>query len=191
VTSTEGGTGVTASASLTVTAAATLPPTIAKSFENSSIAVNGTTFLNFTLGNPNGASSLTGVGYTDALPAGLVVTNPSDLSGRCNGTLTATPGSGSINLSGASLAAGTSCSLSVSVTATTAGTKNNTTGSVTSVEGGTGGTASATLNVTGTPPPPPTTVTAIPTLQQWVLALLALALTILAAVALQRRYRQR
>ena len=89
VTSTEGGAGGTASASLMVVA----PPTIAKSFGAASIAVNGTTTLTFLLTNPNAATALTGVGFTDTLPAGLVVATPNGLTGACGGgTITATAG---------------------------------------------------------------------------------------------------
>jgi len=124
------------------------PPTISKSFGASSIAMGGTTSLSFTVTNPNGSASLSGVAFTDSLPSGLVVSTPNGFSGSCgSGTITATAGSGSVSLSGGTLAASTSCTFSVNVTGTTAGTKSNTTGAVTSTEGGTGLTASASLVV--------------------------------------------
>ncbi len=148
VSSTEGGTGNTSNASLSVVS----PPTISKTFGAASIGSNGTTSLSFTIQNPNTAASLTGVGFTDTLPAGLVVSTPNNLNGTCGGgAITATAGSGSVSLTGATLAAAASCSFSVNVTATTAGDKNNTTGPVTSTEGGTGGTASATVSVINSP----------------------------------------
>ena len=151
VTSVEGGAGGTASASVTV-GAGVAPPTIAKSFAAASIVLNGSTSLSFTIRNPNQSTTLTGVGFTDALPAGLVVSTPNGLTGSCGGgTIVATAGSGAISLTGATLAVSASCTFSVNVTGTTSGTKNNTTGAVTSVEGGAGGTASASVTV-GPPP---------------------------------------
>ena len=148
VTSNEGGTGSGASASITVVA----PPTISKAFGASSIPLGGSTSLNFQVSNPNSGAQLTGVGFSDALPGGLVVATPNGLSGSCGGgAITATAGSGGISLSGATLAAGANCTFSVNVTGTAAGTEANTTGSITSTEGGSGGTASASVNVEAPP----------------------------------------
>jgi uncharacterized repeat protein (TIGR01451 family) len=123
------------------------PPAISKAFGAASIALNGTTSLTFTLQN-NNASALTGVGFTDALPAGLAVSTPNGLAGACGGgAITAAAGSGSVSLTGATLAAGASCTFGVNVTGTTLGIKNNVTGAVTSVESGPGGTASASVTV--------------------------------------------
>ena len=130
-----------------------LAPTIAKAFGAPSIAVNGTTTLTFTLTNPNTVTALTGVGFTDTLPAGLVVATPNGLANTCGGTVTAIAGSGSVVLTSGGLAADGSCTITVNVTGTTAGTKNNTTSAVTSAEGGTGGTASASLTVAAVVPP--------------------------------------
>jgi hypothetical protein len=125
-----------------------LPPTISKAFGAANIPVGGTTSLGFTITDPNAGGSLTGVGFTDTLPAGLVVSSPNGLAGSCGGgTITATAGSGSVSLSGATLAASSSCTFSVNVTGTTAGTQNNTTSTVSSNEGGAGGVASASLVV--------------------------------------------
>jgi uncharacterized repeat protein (TIGR01451 family) len=152
VTSTEGGTGGAASASLAVVAPpAVVPPTIAKAFAVPSIVVNGTTTLTFTLTNPNPGTVLTGVGFTDTLPAGLVVATPNGLASTCGGTVTAVAGTGSIGLVNGGLAAGASCTITVNVTGATGGLKGNTTSAVTSTEGGAGGTASASLAVIAPP----------------------------------------
>ena len=148
VTSTEGGTGNTTNASVTVV----LPAVIIKAFDAASIQLNGSTSLQFTIQNNNATTTLHGVGFTDTLPAGLVVSTPNGLSGSCGGgAITATAGSNAVNLSGATVAANSSCTFAVNVTGTAAGIQNNTTGNVTSTEGGTGGTASATLKVEGPP----------------------------------------
>ena len=153
VNSSNGGTGNTANASMTVVSPdVTSPPTIVKSFGSVSIPKNGTTSLSFTLNNPNVSAALTGVGFSDTLPAALSVATPNGLTGSCGGgTITATAGSNSVSLSGAALVAGDSCSFNVNVTGTIAGAQNNTTGNVTSVEGGTGGTASASIGVVAPP----------------------------------------
>ncbi len=148
VTSTEAGTGNTSNASITVVG----PPVIIKAFGAASILLNGTTSLSFTISNMNATTLLTGVGFTDDLPAGLVVSTPNGLTGSCGGgTITAAAGSTSVSLSGATLLASGSCTFSVNVTGTSTGTKNNTTGNVTSVEGGAGGTASASIAVIAPP----------------------------------------
>src|SRR5262249_3547014 len=84
VSSSNGGTGNTAMADLTVASA----PTIMKSFGAASIQVGQMTSLNFTLSNPNAALPLTGVAFTDTLPAGLSV--PTGSATFCSGTLTTT-----------------------------------------------------------------------------------------------------
>jgi hypothetical protein len=125
------------------------PPTISKSFGAASIALNASTSMTITVTNPNAATTLTGVGYSDTMPAGLVVATPNGQSGTCvgNGTISDTAGSGTVSLTGASLAAGANCTLIVNVTGTTSGSKTNTTSAVTSTQGGTGTTASASINV--------------------------------------------
>src|SRR5262249_58651350 len=117
-----------------------------------SIPLNGTTSLSFTLSNPNTSTTLTGVAFSDTLPAGLIISTPNGLTGTCGGgTITATQNTNVISLSGASLAVTASCTFSVNVTGTAAGQQNNTTGAVTSTEGGTGGTASASIAVVAPP----------------------------------------
>jgi hypothetical protein len=144
VTSTEGGSGGTGSASVTVVA----PPTITKTFGAAAIPLNGTTGLSFTVTNPNGTITLSGIGMTDTLPAGLIVSTPNGLAGGCGGgTIAAPAGSNSISLSGASLTGSSSCTFAVNVTSTATGVQNNTTSAVASMEGGNGATASATLAV--------------------------------------------
>jgi hypothetical protein len=149
--------GNAASASLTVTSpGVVLAPSIAKAFGVSSVALNGTTSLTFTLANPN-ATALTGVAFTDALPPGLVVNTPNGLAGSCGGgTITAVAGSSSISLVGATLAGNGNCAFSVNVLGTTSGLKLNTTSAISSNEGGSGNQASAQLAVAAGAVAPPT-----------------------------------
>jgi arabinogalactan endo-1,4-beta-galactosidase len=136
----------------------------AKTFGAVSVALNGATSLTFTVSNPNTTASLSGIGFTDTMPAGLVVATPNGLTGSCGGgTIAAVAGSTSVRLSGATLAASASCNFALDVLGVTAGTQDNTTSAVTSTEGGTGKTASASLNVAGPSqkPPEPTHITPI------------------------------
>jgi len=127
-----------------------LPPTISKSFGAGQVALNGVTTLTFNLSNPNTGTSLTGIGFTDTLPAGLVVATPNGLAGSCgSGTIAATAGSSSVSLAAATLASGAACSFTVNVLATATGSQNNTTSAVTSTQGGSGSTASARIMITG------------------------------------------
>ena len=137
-----------------ITAIVIAPPSMAKAFSPASVSLNGTSTLTFTLTNPNGATALTGVAFTDALPSGVVVSAPNGLTDSCAGTASASAGGATISLSGASVAASATCTVAVSVTGTSAGTFTNTTGAVSSANGGTGGTASAVLTV-GAPVPTP------------------------------------
>jgi Bacterial Ig-like domain (group 3)/IPT/TIG domain len=153
ITSNQSGLGATSNtASLTVKAAS--PPTISNSFGAASIVFGGSTTLSFVISNSN-YQSLTGVGFTDALPSGLVVSTPNGLTNNCGGTATATAGSSSISLSGANVPSGT-CNLSVNVTGTGIGMKSNTTGPITSDATGPAApsntaTIAVTQSVTSTP----------------------------------------
>ena len=99
VTSTEGGSGLPASATLNVEG----PPSLAEAFAAGTIAQNSSTNLTFTITNPAGnPAALTGVGFTDNLPTGLTVTSAT--STQCGGTLTVTAPT-SIQFSGATVAA--------------------------------------------------------------------------------------
>jgi LPXTG-site transpeptidase (sortase) family protein len=144
--SNESGTSTSyASDTLTVIA----PPVLAKSFTPTSILTGETSELLFTITNPNSFASLSGIGFTDTLPAGVTAVNGT--TGVCNGSLAISGGS-LLTFSGGSLAAGGACEFSVTVTGVTVGTKNNTTSVVTSTEGGNGNAASATLVVSDPQP---------------------------------------
>jgi uncharacterized repeat protein (TIGR01451 family) len=144
----ESGQGNASNAVITVVA----PPVVIKAFGTSSIPLAGSTSLTFTIQNNNATTTVTGVGFTDTLPTGLVVSTPNGLAGICGGgTITAAQATNVITLSAASLAANALCTFSVDVTGTGAGAKFNTTGNITSVEGGAGGPASANIAVVAPP----------------------------------------
>ena len=126
--------------SLTVLA----PPSISMAFAATPILTSASTTLSFTVTNPNSTTTLTGMAFSDSLPAGVEVIGGS--SSQCGGTVTTTAPS-TIALSGGSLAALASCTFNVTVSGTAAGTKNNTTGTISATNGGTGNSASATLVV--------------------------------------------
>jgi hypothetical protein len=123
-------------------------PTITVAFGAASIPLHGSTTLTFTINNPN-AANLTGVGFNDTLPAGLVVSSPSGLTTTCQGTPTAA--GNSISLTGATVAPG-QCTISLSVTGTSVGTFSTTTSALASDAGtaGTSNTATITVQALGT-----------------------------------------
>lgn len=147
VSSTNGGTGNTASSTLTVLA----PPVITKAFSPTTILENGTSTVTFTIKNPAAnTAALTNVSFTDNLPANLVVQNPPNSSASNCGVpvFAPTAGAASLNFTGATIAVGGTCTVSVDVTAPN-GVYNNTTTAPTSSNGGTGvpsNTATLTVN---------------------------------------------
>jgi uncharacterized repeat protein (TIGR01451 family) len=111
------------------------------------MALGASTSLTFTITNTN-VSTLTGVAFSDTLPAGLVVASPNGLTGSCGGgTITAVAGTNVVSLATATLTAGQQCQFAVNVTGSTAGAKSNTTGTIASTESGVGSTASASVTV--------------------------------------------
>ena len=143
VTSTESGAGATSNtASVTVVA----PAVLTKAFAAASLVMGGTTTLTFTLANPNTTVALTGVAFTDTLPAGLVIANPSAVVNTCSAAPVLTPVN-LIALTGVSLAAGAICSFRVNVTGVADGSQANLTSTIASDNGGAGLAASAVVVV--------------------------------------------
>jgi hypothetical protein len=126
-------------------------PTITKSFGVPNIGVNAPTVLYFTITGSNAA--LSGLTFTDTLPAGIVIATPNGLTGAasCFGTVTATAGSSTIKLVNGALNPTKSCSFSVNVTGTMVGAWTNSTGPLSDDQGLTGTAATATLNVVNPP----------------------------------------
>jgi len=158
----ESGAGA-ASKTAVLTVTSPLPPTISISFDAGSIHVGGSTALTFLISNPN-SEALTGLAFTDSLPAGLVVATPNALVNACGGTVMAVPGSTSISLAGGTAQAtesGLACSISLLVRGTTVGTTRNTTGAITSARTGPG-SPSNTAILAVIPIPPPTGLSVTP-----------------------------
>jgi fimbrial isopeptide formation D2 family protein len=167
ISSNETGVGTTSN---TATVTVLAPPTITKAFGASSITIGGTTSLDLTLTNPNATVALTGLAFTDTLPAGLTAANGT--TAPCGGNLLITGGD-VLTFTGGTLAGGASCTIPVTVTGASAGTQNNTTSAV---------TASGPISLRGTPSNTATvTISAaamasIPVLDPWMLLSLALLL---------------
>jgi hypothetical protein len=141
------------------------------SFGTPSIPLNGSTSLCSSVSNPL-AATITGVGVTISLPAGLVITGssigvpPQIYNFGGGGTFSIT--SNSIVYAGLPFTPEQgSYSGCVTVTGTTAGAKVVTTSTVTSNQG-TGAAQTATLDVIGPQPEIP-----VPALDYWVMVLLA------------------
>jgi len=136
-------------------------PTLSKTFLSSPIAQGSTSTLRFTLANPNTTSALSGVGFSDTLPTGLLIATPNGLVTSCTtgtltgGTTTATQGTSIISLSGATLSANANCTIAVNVLGNVAGQYTNISGSITSTESGPNTTASGygTASLTVVAPP--------------------------------------
>jgi hypothetical protein len=155
ITSTNGGTGIAASASIRVLTTAT----IGMSFNPASISPNGTTTLTIGLFNPEtNNSGLYGLSFTDTLPAGLSVADGSTTICESQSEnpgewpVLTTSGGDTISVSGVNLSIGWICSFSVTVTGPAVpGNYVNTAGPLVVPEGLPSNIASATLNVLAPP----------------------------------------
>ena len=164
LTSASGNSG-TASDTLTVNP----PPSFAKAFSPTTVALNEPTTLIFTIDNSSSSLAATGLGFTDVLPTGMTVADPANAMTDCTGgTLTADPGTTTVSYVGGSVAAGAVCTVSVDVVSGSLGANVNTTEELSSSLGSSG-TATGTLTVSGS-------ILEIPTLGQWGLLLFGLGL---------------
>ncbi len=127
--------------------------TFTKAFGAASVPLNGSTSLTFNLALDHSANGGgTGAfGFTDTLPAGLVVATPNALSAvTCavgGGVITATAGSSSISITGLNLSYNQSCTFSVNVTGTSLGVKNNSVTTTAAYIVGSTKTANASITV--------------------------------------------
>jgi hypothetical protein len=96
-------------------------PQLDKAFGAASIARGETTALTFTITNTTDLASKNGWSFTDKLPGGLRVADPSGSSTTCAaGVVTAAPGAASIAASGNLDAGQASCTVTVNVVGTEA-----------------------------------------------------------------------
>lgn len=92
-------------------------PQLDKSFAPASVPVGGTSTLTLTVTNTSELAAKNGWGFTDNLPAGLVVDDPANLGGTCDADVVASTGSGTIAVTNGVLTAGeTSCTIIANVT---------------------------------------------------------------------------
>lgn len=115
---------------LAFTAAASAQPTLSKVFTPNEVGPGSVSTATFTITNGS-ASPVTGVSFTDNLPAGVTIADPANASTTCDlitggGTLDAPDGGSTITLTDAALGGFQSCTVTVDVTApTTAGMYTN------------------------------------------------------------------
>ena len=128
------------------------PPVATKAFAPTTITAGANSTLTITLTNPT-ATALTGVSFTDAFPAGLVVSAAPNLTNTCGGTATGTAGGNALSLTGGNLAGNAGCAVTIAVTSASASPYLNSTGPIAS-SAGAGTAATATLTVTAPTPPP-------------------------------------
>ncbi|RWZ52711.1 DUF11 domain-containing protein [Labedella phragmitis] len=91
-------------------------PQLDKSFSPTSIRFGQTSTLTFTVTNTEELAAKNGWSFTDALPEGLSVADPSNAATTCSaGVVTAAPGADSVAVSGNLDAGQTSCTVTVTV----------------------------------------------------------------------------
>ena len=131
-----------------------VPPGFAKQFIPDTIGPGSVSTLTFTITNPT-ATPLTGIGFTDTLPAGVFIADPANVSITChpivNEVLSAPEGGSTITLTDLNLAGNGVCIITVDVTSSTVGTHTNNTGTITSNDGS-GGVATDDLTVDASRP---------------------------------------
>ncbi len=118
--------GVTNTAPATNTLTVLQPPTVAKSFNPTTINVGEPSLLTLTLGNDNPSSITLASVLTDTLPGTLVVASPNSLDGTCTlDSVTAVPGSNTIQYANAASIPPGGCTIAVAVTGAQAGNFEN------------------------------------------------------------------
>ena len=143
-------------ATLTVTpvpASVIVAPTLGKSFNPSTIAVDGVSTLVLTLSNSNSVIDTMTAPLTDQMPAGMTVDGAA--STTCGGTVVAIKGSTTVTLTGGVIPANGSCTVSVPISPDCGCLYYNSVsaGALQTDNGSNAAAAVATLTVTQAPPP--------------------------------------
>ncbi len=154
VSSSNSGTGAGASATLTVNAPGS--PILTKLSSPNPAGVNQPAALTFTITNK--ATLTNDMGFTDTLPAGVIISTPNGLAGTCASNAgaalvrTATAGASTITVTGVDMAAGAApCTVIVNIQSATPGTYLNNTARISALAGGlTAATLSDTFIVQAT-----------------------------------------
>lgn len=154
-------------------------PTLAKSFNPSTINVGGVSTLTVTLANPNPALATLTAPLVDTLPSGVVIAPFPNAATTCGSgnTVTAAPGTTAVTLPvGRTIPANGSCTVSVDVTSALVGSYFNVlpVSALQTSNGANPAPAVATLRVLAVLPPPPAAV--VPTLSEWMAGLLGVLL---------------
>src|SRR5258707_14004723 len=97
--------------------------------------------MSFLISNPNGGTALSGISFTDTLPAGL--TAPNGTTAQCGGSLVIA-GTNNLSFTGGTLAAGANSSITVSGASTTFWVEDETIETISSTESGTGAPSNTT-----------------------------------------------
>jgi uncharacterized repeat protein (TIGR01451 family) len=128
VTTTNAGSNTApATTSPALTVSTVSAPFVTKSFSPNEVGISIASTVTIAIQNKNASVALTGVGFTDTLPGGMVVTTPSGIaSSGCGTNATVVGNNLSISLSGGTIAAGSTCTISFNVTSTTTGQSGNT-----------------------------------------------------------------
>ena len=157
VASSNAGAGVSAAATLTVTAGGLVAPTLVKTFSPSAIAAGDVSVLSVSINNAN-TSAITAAAFADNYPAGLSNTGTAAFTAAstaagCTGTVTGSSGGTVLSLSGGTLPASSTCVINVNVTSNSATPTlhTNPAFNLTSSNAPTGTAAAANLQVLAKP----------------------------------------
>ncbi len=124
-----------ASASLTVVP----PPVFTQNFSPENFNAGQPGILTYIIDNSASSLDATNLSFTNALPEGLVLSDPVNFSSTCvGGTVAAGPGASVFSYSNGTVPAGSSCTLQVEVISLEGGNFTNTSGDLTSSLGNSG-----------------------------------------------------